>query len=414
MYLAVAGRFKKDRERKTWRGVATMPSSRFTFWTLILVVAIAGVSQGLTIPLLAVLLENQGVSSVVNGLNAAALYLGMLLISPWLELPLRRIGYRSTILCGLLMVSIATALIPLITHLAVWFVLRLIMGVGDSCLHYSSQMWMTKIAAPEQRGRDLSLYGLAYGIGFSVGPLGLNLLPYGMWVPFAVLCLIYLIAFGLLARIRNEFPDPAADAGKKENRYAAVFRLGWLALIPSFLYGFMETSLNGSFPVYALRTGISVEWVSYMLPSFVVGSIVLQMPLGALSDRIGRKRVMFVCSLVGAAAFSLFPLTGNAVWLMMVLLAIAGAAVGSFYSLGLAYAADILPAGMVPTAGIIAGMNFSVASILAPNVNGYLMQCFEPWTMFLLMALQLTGFAAACLFFKGKNAPQGKRDAVVA
>jgi MFS family permease len=82
---------------------------------------------------------------------------------------------------------------------------------------------------------------------------------------------------------------------------------------------------------------------------------------------------------------------------MMLLLALAGAAVGSFYSLGLAFAADILPASMVPTAGIIAGVNFGVASILAPNVNGLMMQLWEPWTIFWLMGGQLLAFAAACL-----------------
>ncbi len=376
-----------------------MSSTRYTFWVLILVVVIAGVSQGLTIPLLAVLLEKQGVSSLANGLNAAALYIGMVLVSPWLEIPLRRIGYRSTILWGLLLVTAATVLLPFFSHLAVWFGLRLLMGVGDSSLHYASQMWVTKIAPPERRGRDLSLYGLAYGIGFSIGPLGINLLPFGIWAPFAAVTVLYVLAFCLLARIRNAFPDPvppAADGGR-ENRYAAVFRLGWLALIPSFLYGYMETSLNGSFPVYALRTGISVEWVSLILPSFVVGSIILQMPLGALSDRIGRRQVMGACALVGAAAFLLFPLSGSSVWGMMLLLALAGAAVGSFYSLGLAFAADILPASMVPTAGIIAGVNFGVASILAPNVNGLMMQLWEPWTIFWLMGGQLLAFAAACL-----------------
>lgn len=375
-----------------------MASSRFTFWVLILVVGIAGLSQGLSIPLLAVLLEEQGVSSVTNGLNAAALYIGMVLISPWLEIPLRRIGYRSTILYGLLLVTIATALIPLFTHLAAWFVLRMLMGIGDSGLHYSSQMWVAKIAAPENRGRDLSIYGLAYGVGFSVGPLGLNLLSYGLWVPFGSLLVLYGVAFVLLARIRNEFPDAIQHTAKKENKYATVFRLGWLALIPSFLYGFMETSLNGSFPVYALRTGLTLEWVSLILPAFVVGSIILQMPLGSLSDRIGRKQVMFACALVGGIAFFLFPVAGENVWLMMVLLAIAGAAVGSFYSLGLAFAADILPGSMVPTAGIVAGINFGVASIMAPNVNGLLMEIWEPWSIFWLMGGLLLAFAAACLF----------------
>lgn len=380
-----------------------MSSTRYTFWVLILVVSIAGLSQGLSIPLLAVLLEQQGVSTVMNGLNAAALYIGMVLISPWLEIPLRRIGYRSTILVGMVLLTIATALIPLFSHLIVWFFLRMLMGIGDSSLHYSSQMWVTKIASPQTRGRDLSLYGLAYGVGFSVGPLGLNLLPLGIWVPFGTLLVLYIVAFVLLARIKNEFPEKIVQTEKKQNKYATVLRVGWLALIPSFLYGFMETSLNGSFPVYALRTGLSIEWVSLILPSFVVGSIILQMPLGSLSDRIGRKQVMLVCAIVGGIAFFLFPLSGENVYIMMVLLAIAGAAVGSFYSLGLAYSADLLPASMVPTAGIIAGINFGVASIMAPNVNGVLMQVWEPWTIFWLMGALLIVFAAACLFNRQAN-----------
>ncbi|MFD2370437.1 MFS transporter [Brevibacillus sp. GCM10020057] len=374
-----------------------MASSRFTFWVLILVVAIAGLSQGLSIPLLAVLLEKQGVSSLMNGVNAAALYIGMVLINPFLEIPLRRLGYRTTIICGLFLVTLATALIPMFSHLAVWFALRFLMGVGDTALHYSSQMWLTKISAPENRGRDLSIYGLAYGVGFSAGPLGLNLLPLGLWVPFGVLLFLYAVAFLLLGQIKNEYPDAIAASEKKQNKYAVVLRYGWLALIPSFLYGYMETSLNGSFPVYAMRSGISLEWVSVILPSFVVGSIILQMPLGTLSDRLGRKRVMTACALIGGAAFFLFPLSGENVWLMMLLLAIAGAAVGSFYSLGLAFAADVLPASMVPTAGIIAGINFGVASILAPSLNGVLMDVWEPWTIFWLMGAFLLVFAAACL-----------------
>ncbi|WP_400162617.1 MFS transporter [Brevibacillus sp. TJ4] len=375
-----------------------MQSSRFTFWALIVVVAVAGANQGLTIPLLAVMLENQGVSSVVNGLNATALYIGIVLVSPWLEIPLRRLGYRSTIFWGLVLLTGATVLVPLFSSLTAWFVLRLLMGVGDSTLHYASQMWVTKIAEKKNRGRDLSIYGLSFGIGFGVGPLGLNLLPYGIWAPFGALLLLYAVAYVLLSRIKNDFPEEISQTEKKQNKYATVLRIGWLALIPSFLYGYMETTLNGSFPVFALRTGLSVEWVSVLLPSFILGSIILQMPLGALSDKVGRKQVMFCCALIGAAAFFFFPMAGDNVWIMMFLLAVAGAAVGSFYSLGMAFAADILPGSMIPTAGIVAAINFGVASILAPGVNGYMMQAWEPWTIFWVMGGLLLAFAVACLF----------------
>jgi len=377
-----------------------MSASRYTFFTLIVIVAIAGMSQGLTLPLLAILLEQQGVSSVANGINAAALYIGIMLVTPWLEIPLRRIGYRTTIVYGLILITIATVLLPFFNHLAIWFILRMLLGAGDSALHYSSQMWVTALASPETRGRDISLYGLAFGVGFSIGPLGLNLLSLGLWAPFAALAATYVIAFFMVAKLKNEFPDMPQKTGESKNKYALVVGLAWWALIPSFIYGYLEASLNGSFPVYALRIGVSVESVSIILASFVIGSILLQMPIGSLSDRIGRKKVMGACAFIGAAAFLLFPLAGQSVWLMMTILAIAGAAVGSFYSLGLAYSVDILPASLVPTAGIIASLNYSIASIAGPTANGYVFEYMEPWMMFGLIGGLLALFTILGFFFR--------------
>lgn len=377
-----------------------MRSSRYTIWTLIAIVCIAGMNQGLTLPLLAILLEEKGVSPIANGLNAAALYVGIILISPFLEIPLRRIGYRSTIFIGLILMTAAMLLLPFFQGLTIWFFLRMLMGIGDSVLHYASQMWVAAITPVERRGRDLSIYGLAYGVGFSIGPLGINLLPFGTWAPFVALSICAVVAYGLLRRLKNAYPPPAEPAAKGQNRYTLVWRLAWLALIPSFLFGFMESSLNGSFPIYALRIGLSPEWVSVILPSFVVGSLILQLPLGTLSDRIGRQKVMMMAAVIGGLAMSFIPLAGTGVWMIMGLLAVAGAAVGSFYSLGLAFAADILPEGMLPTAGIIAGMNFSIASILGPNVNGYFIDYATPGWMFYGMGGLLLSFSLAGLFFR--------------
>lgn len=376
-----------------------MPSSRYTFYVLILVVAIAGMSQGLTLPLLSVLLEEQGISSLANGFNAAALYIGILFVSPWLELVLRRFGYRTTIIAGMVLVTVTTLLFPVFQTYLVWFWLRFLLGIGDSALHYASQMWVTAIAPPERRGRDISLYGFAYGAGFSVGPLGMLLLPFGVWAPFLAISLFYGVSFYLLSRLQNAYPQVHEKSAPTINRYTAVLRWGWLALLPSFLYGYMEATLNVSFPVYALRNGISTEWVSLILPAFVIGSLALQLPLGKWSDRIGRQKVMMGTAGVGAVMFLLFPLAGSNVWQMMLISAIVGAAVGSFYSLGLALAADILPGSMVPTAGIVAGMNFSIASILAPNLNGWLIDRFWQGSMFWVMAILLALFAVSGFFF---------------
>lgn len=376
-----------------------MPSSRYTFYVLILVVAIAGMSQGLTLPLLSILLEEQGVSSVANGFNAAALYIGILFVSPWMELVLRRFGYRTTIIAGMVLVTVTTILFPVFQNYIVWFLLRFVLGVGDTALHYASQMWVTSIAPPERRGRDISLYGFAYGAGFSVGPLGMLLLPFGIWAPFLAISLFYAVSFYLLRRLHNTHPEQTGKSAKAVNRYSTVLRLGWLALIPPFLYGYMEATLNVNFPVYALRNGISAEWVSLILPAFVIGSLALQLPLGRWSDRVGCKKVMMGAAAVGSLMFFLFPLAGSNVWLMMLISAVVGAAVGSFYSLGLALAADILPGSMVPTAGIMASMNFGVASIVAPNANGWLIDRFWHGSMFWVMGILLALFTVSGFFF---------------
>ncbi|MDN9010565.1 MFS transporter [Brevibacillus laterosporus] len=386
-----------------------MKSSRFTFTTLLVVVFIAGITQGLTLPLLAILLEERGISAVSNGLNAAALYVGMFIMSPLMEIFLRKWGYRTCLFIGLVLVTFSTLLLPLFTSLSVWFVLRLIMGMGDSALHYTSQIWVTATSTPERRGRDLSLYGLSYGAGFSVGPLAINLMPFGLWAPFMALVACNLVAFFMLLQIRNAYPpEVKANGGKKvvksREKYKMVIQMTWLALIPAFLYGFMETTLNGSFPIAALRTGISAESVSIILPSFVVGSLFLQLPLGTLSDRVGRKKVMMCCAVIGCIAFMLFPLATSSVPLMMLLLASAGAAVGSFYSLGLAYCADILPQGLIPIAGIIASMNFSVASIITPSVNGFLINYISPTSIFVAMGVMFIVFFLAAIFFRPEKA----------
>lgn len=382
-----------------------MTYNRFAYITLVLVVAISGASQGLTLPLLSVLLEQQGVSSVVNGFNSTGLYLGILLVSPFMEIPVRRFGYRATILAGLVLVTASTLLFPVLSGMAIWFLLRFLIGVGDVALHYTSQIWVTALAPVEKRGRLITFYGFAYGAGFSIGPLGMLLLPYGSWVPFASITLLYVIGLLMVLRLPKEFPAPVEEEAKKENKYLASFKYGWWVLLPSLLFGYMEATLNVNFPVYAMRTDISVEWISILLPAFSFGSLFLQIPLGIWSDRIGRKKIMMACALLGAIAFAFVPMAGNNIWLMLVLLGIAGATVGSFYSLGLALATDLLPMSLVPTLGILMGMNYSIASLIGPNVNGVLLETPHPGSIFLglsgmLFLFLLSGF----LFKQGRGA----------
>src|SRR5690606_14127322 len=117
------------------------------------------------------LLEQRGVSSSMNGLNAAALYFGILVITPFCSRLVRRWGYRDMILIGLGSTAVCTLLLPIFTSFFAWTILRFLIGMGDSLLHYASQLWVTTTSPEDRRGRHISQYGLSYGIGFGLGPL---------------------------------------------------------------------------------------------------------------------------------------------------------------------------------------------------------------------------------------------------
>ncbi|UVI33522.1 MFS transporter [Paenibacillus spongiae] len=364
-------------------------------------------SQGLLLPLLSIMLEDAGVSPDMNGMNSAAMYIGIFCTMFFIERPVVRFGYKKVILAGIALVTLASILFPFTHSLAVWFVLRLLVGVGDSALHFATQLWIVSSSPAHARGKYISLYGMSYGVGFSIGPLGINLLPLGRAVPFLVPSLFFITVLLLVLRMKNELPERAAKGAAKENRFVTTYRAAWFVLIPGLLYGLMEASMNSSFPLYGLRIELSQHWISLLLLAFGIGGLILQLPLGIWSDRIGRKPVLIGCGVIGSLAFFAIPAAGSSVALLFVLFAIAGGVVGSFFSLGLAYAADILPKSILPAANVIASIHFSIGSILGPTLGGLGMRYVSDNSIFLFLS---AGFLAFALLGFGFH-PKGKAGA---
>ncbi|WP_223285056.1 MFS transporter [Paenibacillus sp. PL91] len=375
-------------------------SFRFRLITLLLVVVVAGMSQGLLLPLLSIMLEDSGISTDMNGINSAAMYIGIFCTMFFVEKPVMRFGYKKVIVAGIALVTLASLLFPFTESLAIWFVLRLLVGVGDSSLHYATQLWIVSSSPADRRGRFISLYGMAYGLGFSIGPLGINLLPLGRAVPFVVSCLFFATVLLLVLRMKNEMPERAARGAAAENRFVRTYRMAWFVLIPGFLYGLMEASMNSSFPLYGLRIDLSQHWISLLLLAFGVGSLILQLPLGIMSDRIGRKPVLIACGIIGSLAFFAIPAAGDNVAWLIVLFVIAGGVVGSFYSLGLAYAADILPRSILPAANVIASIHFSLGSIMGPTLGGYGIRYISDSINFLFLGATFLIFAMLGFVFR--------------
>lgn len=247
-------------------------SGRTNYLILIAVIILAGLSQGMLLPVLSILLEQEGVSSSLNGLNAAALYVGSFAMTLIAERVLGAIGFKKLIAAGLALVLVTLLLFPLLTGVKVWFVLRLLVGIGDSAINYAAQLWVLLMTPAEHRGRNLSLYGMSYGLGFSLGPLGISLLRFGQPAPFLITALLFVIVLLIVGfKLPDSRPEAMDHSEGQASRFGRSYRLAWYALIPALLYGYMEASLNSSFPVYGLRTGFSADQIAALLPFAGIG-----------------------------------------------------------------------------------------------------------------------------------------------
>lgn len=388
-----------------------MNHPRYRFWVLIVMVAIAGFSQGMLLPVLAIMLDKIGVPPSLNGLNAAALYIGILLASPFIEKPVRRYGYKPIIVAGLVIVMGSVILFPFWQVFWFWFILRIIVGIGDNMLHFATQVWITSTSPEAKRGRNIALYGLAFGLGFGIGPLMTRLLSVNEFLPFIIATCASLLAWLFLISLKNEWPDnefeTAAGLGTWA-KYKEVIRLSWFALLPGFGYGFLEASLHGNFPVYAIRSGIMIEWVSILLPAFVAGSLLTQLPLGMLGDRIGRRKLLLYITFLGFVSFLGAIFVEFSMTLLLLSFIMTGAIIGSLFSLGITYMADLLPKGLLPTGNVMAGVFFAVGSICGPLVGGLFIEWFERGSLYYSMAGMLFFVFVAGLLFKEKALQNGQ------
>ncbi|SFE30215.1 Predicted arabinose efflux permease, MFS family [Lentibacillus persicus] len=380
-----------------------MVSAQTRFYILIALVFVSGFSQGMLLPLLSIILEQNGVSSSVNGLHATGLYIGILIASPFMEKPMRRFGFKPVIVTGGMLVFVSLALFPFWQALWFWFILRIIIGIGDNMLHFATQTWITTTSPKEKRGKNISFYGLSFGLGFTVGPLMTRLLEINQAMPFLVSALLSMLIWSLMLFVRNKMPEEddvhAYSSSSSIQRFIHTGKLAWVAMLPAFGYGFLEATLHGIFPVYGLRIGHDVNILSLIIPFFAGASIVTQIPLGVLSDRVGRRRILLTVIGGGILAFQFAALFEKSAATLFIAFAVSGMLVGSLYSLSIAFMTDMVPASLLPAGNLMTGVSFSIGSLTGPYLGGVFIDLFPDVSFFYVIILMLI-IMFAVIFFK--------------
>jgi len=214
-------------------------------------------------------------------------------------------------------------------------------------------------------------------------------------LPFLIAGTLSFIALLAALLLKNEFPEQSENETNSRQlrstfkNFSKVLRYAWAPLLPAICYGVLEASLNGNFPVYGLRLGFEVEYLSIIISAFAIGGIVFQLPLGMMSDYFGRRKVLLSSLFIGSVIFMAAGLFEDSATMLIILFFIAGMLLGSTYSLSIAYLTDTVEKRLLPAGNLLISICFSLGSIFGPFLGGLAIDQFSNFSFLYFIAIIL-------------------------
>jgi multidrug resistance protein len=264
------------------------------FWVIWSTVALDMIGFGIVAPILGRYADRYGASGFQVGLLFASFSLAQMVFSPILGRWSDRVGRKPVIVISLFGTAIGSFITGAAGALWVLFAGRLIDGASGASVSVA-QSAITDLATKEQRARMLGLLGMAFGVGFVVGPAigGLAALG-GPHIPFYVAGTLALInAVAAIIRIQEtRVPNKAAPTTRvhvpfRKRRYGALAGVGFFSMLA--FSGFEATfSLFGGarFNLTEASTALVFLGVGVVM-SAVQGSLI-----GPLTSRFGSLQLL--------------------------------------------------------------------------------------------------------------------------
>lgn len=331
------------------------------------------------------------------GLLTSVTYVGFFAGSYLMRYLLPRISYIRTFSVCAAVLAVWVLFMPLFPNEAGWVVLRLLYGVFFSTIIVICDGWMNSAANNQNRSRiyaaNMTLAYVGLGVSQYILILGETL----GTATFSIVSMVIILS--LVPVCLTRFPEPQVAVPKKENAapltFAAAYRVAPVSFVGQFVVG-MTTGASWLFVRYAEGVTDSPEAVSLLAMLFFVSGVVLQLPVGWISDRAKDRRAVMGVVYFASALFSLLMFFGEHLssGILAVLIFVYGAVSVTAYSLNVSYGQDFIESNRsAEYAGRLFQM-FSIGALLGPLMAGYLM---DVWSLSWLFGFCAVVFAFACM-----------------
>ena len=355
-------------------------------WALLLGMMLLMAGNGLQGSLLGIRGAVEGFSPTVMSYVMSGYFLGFLGGSYMAPTMIRRVGHVRVFAALASLISAIFILFAAIPDPIAWTVMRIVVGFCFAGVYVVAESWLNDAANNETRGQALSAYVIVQMVGIVSAQVMLNFADVSGYTLFVVMSVLVSVSF--MPILLSVTPAPVFHASKRMS-ISELYKVSPLGCVGIFLMGGIFAALFGMPAVYGTERGMTVTEISIFIGLIYLGGMVWQYPVGWISDKVDRRKLIIALTgFGGAAMLAGLPFTDNRI-VLYVLAFIVGGVANPMYSLLIAYTNDYLePDDMASASGGLIFLN-GVGAIGSPLLIGWMMTNFGADSFFVFLAVLL-------------------------
>ncbi len=343
-------------------------------WAILLGIGFMMLANGLQGTLLGVRAGLEGFSTFDTGIMMSGYFIGMFIGSLWVPRLISRVGHIRVFSALASLASISILFHGVYIDPWLWMAMRIITGVSFAGFYVVTESWLNDRASNETRGKVLSVYMVIVTGSMGAGQFLLNLAEPGTISLFILISVV--ISFGLIPILLTVKPAPSFSTSSKMS-IAALYRASPLALIGNGLTGMAHGTIFGLGAIYAVEVLVDLQAISWFMACFLIGSLLMQWPVGYISDLVGRRGVMAGLSVISIVCCLLaLAIPTDSLLFYLVIVGLGGAAI-PMYSICIAYANDRLEPHQIVAASGSLVMVAGFGAMVGPIIIAFFMELFD-------------------------------------
>lgn len=307
--------------------------------SLFFAIAFLAIGYGMILTYVGVYLKDLGLNDAVIGLINASFFLGAIGSSIFSQKIISSVGHIRSFATFASLMVISFLIQALFFNEYLWALLRFISGFAFYALLIIIESWLNEKSSQTHRGKILAIYTIIFYLATALGQLFLNIKGDTTYIIFILGSV--LILFSVLFISMTKIKEPILKPFEKYS-FPKLYSVVPLALTGSFIGGFFVGGFFTMIPIYLMQKYSSIEIVSIFMACSILGGLISQWPIGLLSDKYGRRKLIafngfYICFICLLFLFSI-----SSVIMICILGILLGFSIFSIYPLSLSRANDVV------------------------------------------------------------------------